>query len=371
MSGKQLKLIEYCFNQLPISLFVNPINGVILVALLWGAIPGSLLGLWLLALMVVTLARYRLLRAFRHRHSNAINRIPWEGAFIAGAGLSGLVWGASGVLLMHPQSYPYQVLIAFALGGMIAGAVPILSCLPQAYIAFAVPTMLPVTLNMLLAGDRIHLNMGLLLLVFSLAMVLSSMRMSQTLLELCDLRLHRDLSNKERKTLERLLRIDEMTGIANRRCFDETIKLEWRRGQREGGNMALISADIDNFKEYNDLYGHPAGDSCLAQVAKAMQDALNRPGDLAARTGGEEFSFVLPNTSLQGAGYIAERLRNSVQALNIPHAGQPDTGKVTISVGVAACDHHKVDTLDSLVQLADEALYQAKRQGRNGVVLAT
>ncbi|HBG95720.1 MAG TPA: GGDEF domain-containing protein [Chromatiaceae bacterium] len=290
---------------------------------------------------------------------------------MAGAGLSGLVWGASGVLLMHPQSYPYQVLIAFALGGMIAGAVPILSCLPQAYIAFAVPTMLPVTLNMLLAGDRIHLNMGLLLLVFSLAMVLSSMRMSQTLLELCDLRLHRDLSNKERKTLERLLRIDEMTGIANRRCFDETIKLEWRRGQREGGNMALISADIDNFKEYNDLYGHPAGDSCLAQVAKAMQDALNRPGDLAARTGGEEFSFVLPNTSLQGAGYIAERLRNSVQALNIPHAGQPDTGKVTISVGVAACDHHKVDTLDSLVQLADEALYQAKRQGRNGVVLAT
>jgi diguanylate cyclase (GGDEF)-like protein len=142
-----------------------------------------------------------------------------------------------------------------------------------------------------------------------------------------------------RKKLETQLRELSRTGLTgspNRRAFDDVLSMEWRRAMRESGAcLSLAPIDIDHFKKFNDEYGHPAGDDCLRLVASAISATVQRPGDLAARFGGEDFALLLPNTDARGAKIIAERVRAAVIALAIPHAGNSARQVVTISVGIA------------------------------------
>jgi diguanylate cyclase (GGDEF)-like protein len=158
---------------------------------------------------------------------------------------------------------------------------------------------------------------------------------------------------------------DGLTGLANRRCFNEAIELEFRRAQRSGQPLSLILADIDLFKNYNDHYGHPAGDSCLRAICDSVEGVLKRPGDLAARYGGEEIAILLPRTDIGGAMHVIEVLRAAVQELGIRHDTSPH-GIVTLSLGVA-CWYPRRQTATSswLVGAADAALYAAKAAGRN------
>lgn len=177
-----------------------------------------------------------------------------------------------------------------------------------------------------------------------------------------------DAANRE---LRRLSSIDGLTGIANRRQFDEAYLREWRRGTRMRRPVALVLCDIDYFKQFNDMYGHQAGDECLRGVAQALQVAAGRPGDWVTRFGGEEFAVILPETDARGASALAERMREAVERLGIPHVGSEVAGAVTISAGVASTVPHEGDRQAELVQWADAALYEAKRQGRNRVVSYT
>jgi len=165
--------------------------------------------------------------------------------------------------------------------------------------------------------------------------------------------------------LSRLSFLDALTGLANRRRFDEALEKEWRRAMRFGTSLALVMADVDHFKLYNDTFGHPEGDRCLAAVAGVLRNALGRAGDLAARYGGEEFVVLVPGLDRAGALALAESLRASCEALAMPHPGSPVAPVVTISLGAAAC--HPGDTLSmaSLLADADAALYEAKHAGRN------
>ena len=173
------------------------------------------------------------------------------------------------------------------------------------------------------------------------------------------------------RRLQTLAGQDSLTGLGNRRTFDEALAKEFRRSRRDKGPLGLVMIDVDRFKTFNDAYGHPAGDDCLRQVGKAIGNAIRRPGDLAARYGGEEFAVLLPDTDEAGAAVIAERIRQSVSDLAICHAANSN-GVVTISAGAAAeIDDDAHTKHEDLVNLADRALYRAKDGGRNVVVCAT
>ncbi len=163
---------------------------------------------------------------------------------------------------------------------------------------------------------------------------------------------------------------DSLTGLANRRAFDEALEREFWRSRREASHLGLIVMDVDNFKAFNDLYGHPAGDSCLRSVGAAIEGALQRFGDCAARYGGEEFAVLLANTDESGAFDVAERIRLAVKRLALAHSGS-QAGCVTVSAGAASIIASGFSSAGVLVQRADRALYAAKRAGRDTVVAAT
>ena len=166
--------------------------------------------------------------------------------------------------------------------------------------------------------------------------------------------------------LEELSRIDPLTGVANRRHFNEMLLREWRRGIREGTPLALLLIDVDFFKRFNDNYGHLRGDECLQAVARALNSAFRRPGDLVARYGGEEFAVVLPNSCGEVAR-VAERCRAAVEALDIPHAKSEVADHVTVSVGISSVMPGDTLSPDYLLDCADKGLYVAKERGRNRV----
>ena len=172
-----------------------------------------------------------------------------------------------------------------------------------------------------------------------------------------------DAANQE---LKRLTSLDGLTGIANRRHFDEVLEREWRRAMRQGEELSIMMCDIDHFKAYNDAVGHQKGDECLRQVAGALAGTLDRGGDLLAHYGGEEFVAVLPGTALSGASFLASQMRKAVIALDIPHPESP-FGQVTVSFGIASAVAMPETDPNDIVGAADSALYKAKRSGRNRV----
>jgi diguanylate cyclase (GGDEF)-like protein len=171
---------------------------------------------------------------------------------------------------------------------------------------------------------------------------------------------------RHNEALKALAESDGLTGLANRRLFEETLARELARARRGDRRFALILSDVDCFKKYNDRYGHVAGDDCLRKVAAAIASGARRPGDLAARYGGEEFALILPDTDLDGAVTVAEGIRAAVAALKLEHADSP-FGQVSLSLGVAA-GRPAAEPDGAWVEAADRLLYEAKEGGRNRVV---
>ena len=165
--------------------------------------------------------------------------------------------------------------------------------------------------------------------------------------------------------LEILSNIDGLTQIANRRCFDFHLQIEWLRLIREFRPLSLIMVDVDKFKQYNDYYGHLAGDDCLLRVAQAMQQVISRSSDLLARYGGEEFAIILPNTNLEGAIVVAKKIQEKISLLNIPHAYSEVKPIITVSLGIASIIPNSELQPDKLVARADRELYYAKQHGRD------
>lgn len=173
------------------------------------------------------------------------------------------------------------------------------------------------------------------------------------------------LQKEAQEELKRLATRDGLTGVANRRSFDDTLEAEWLRGTRDVKPLSLVLIDVDHFKRYNDAFGHQGGDACLKNIAAALTASCHRSADLIARYGGEEFAAILPGTTASGALTVAERIRADVAALALPHPGNEGIGRVSISLGVATVVPDRTLELKELIEAADRALYAAKGAGRN------
>lgn len=207
---------------------------------------------------------------------------------------------------------------------------------------------------------------GLLLSLMAPLVIWFVVRHAASVEELVARRTHElDEANRQ---LASLSLTDGLTGIANRRSFDEHLEQEWKRALRDQLPLSLIMVDIDHFKAYNDYYGHQAGDDCLRQVARMLQSVVARPGDLVARYGGEEFALILPQTD-HGAKSLGEACRATVAGGKIPHHASPVKPVVTVSVGVATMIPGVEDDPSRLIKAADPAMYRAKLLGRNHVVV--
>lgn len=168
--------------------------------------------------------------------------------------------------------------------------------------------------------------------------------------------------------LQRLTNTDGLTGIANRRYFDDYLGAEWKRARRDKLELSLLLIDVDHFKLYNDTYGHVAGDAVLRQVAQSLDASIMRPADLAARFGGEEFAMILPRTGIEGARAIGERICTVVEASQVPHERSTVGRWLTVSIGAASLVPGEHQDIRELVETADRRLYQAKTTGRNRVI---
>ncbi len=176
-----------------------------------------------------------------------------------------------------------------------------------------------------------------------------------------------DIANKQ---LKRMADYDVLTGLANRRKFNKYLESEWKRSAKKGNTLSLCICDVDFFKQYNDTYGHQAGDDALCEVANGLFNAIRRPGDLVSRFGGEEFAIILPDTDHDGAAKMIERGRVAVEGARIAHSESSVSGVLTISAGIATIEPSQLDAeagIKSLLKSADDALYVAKSKGRNCV----
>ena len=168
--------------------------------------------------------------------------------------------------------------------------------------------------------------------------------------------------------INKIATLDGLTQIANRRRFEEHFNQQWRQMARDQASFSLILCDIDHFKQYNDAYGHLTGDDCLRQVARVLEQCVNRPNDLVARFGGEEFAIILPQTKLSGAIRVAERIQAEIAKLKIQHIQSSVSPYVTLSIGIASTIPDPNIYQDTIIDQADQHLYLAKQSGRNRIV---
>jgi len=283
--------------------------------------------------------------------------------------------GALAALNLTPFTLTFLLLLlaAFRLPPVVVTGLMLLSALLQSWLPSLAGDGLLQPADLLSRTVLARLFCGVLLLVLMVLVTNQEQRRMRERLERQKARLAQLVAARTRELtranarLQELTLQDSLTGIANRRCFEETLQAEWRRARRQGTPLTIGLLDVDAFKAYNDLYGHPAGDDCLARIATALAAALPRSGELVARYGGEEFVVVLPGLEADAALAVGERLRRCVSALALPHAGGGAEGIVTLSIGMATGIPVAGMGTDALLAAADGQLYAAKGGGRNRV----
>ena len=403
------KRIELLFNQFPFSIAIACIFAVLVAFKYWDQSNRYVLSAWLAGYLLVSALHYLLVLQYAAsvKEPDKGEDRNWLNDFILFVFLSGVLWGLIGLyfLINNPAVHSYTVFIF--LGGMVAASIGVFAAMPSVFFAFALPALMPVLAWLPFQDQSLINSIGLFMLLFLIFLSISILKLRNLIVDSMSI----DLKNRERlrslekerteastlnDTLEEELRkikdndlqlkrekrkaeelaakllaistMDGLTGISNRRYFDEFLAKEWNRAIRSGAPLSLILCDIDYFKNFNDCYGHQEGDKCLQRIAGLLEEHARRGGDLAARYGGEEFGIVLPETNLESARDIAEQMRIAVENIAIPHEASAINNIITISFGVATIIPQRDQESRLLVSLADKALYKAKKEGRNRVI---
>jgi diguanylate cyclase (GGDEF)-like protein len=332
----------------------------------------SFLGLAAAALLVPVLRladRARFLRAHASHQAGQIGRTPehWALRYAAGIAVTGLFWSIASCLLIGIGADPTLFMFCLMVKSVwVTGAAFRAAASPISVASVIGATLGPASILMACTGNPLLHLLGPLGIIHGCALLRSAALMGGQIRIMLQAEQNLAAANAE---LSRLSGTDPLTGLANRRALDEALVRHWSRAAREHTDIAALMLDVDFFKHFNDRYGHPAGDDCLRFIAARIQLCLERPHDLAGRFGGEEFLILLPATHPAGALHMAERIRASIEAGDMPHAGSV-FGRVSASIGCATMRPVPGEDPSTLIVRADAALYAAKNAGRNRVAAA-
>lgn len=350
--------LQLLYRQSFPAIFVSTFNAALLVAILWPVQDHDVLFGWFGFLLVTAIARLFLFSRYRKAAPQGQDVLSWEKPYFITLILSSLTWGVGGLVIMPSDSFVHQAVILYFLIGMSGGAVSVYSAHRVMTLVTVAAVLLPATGYFLLSGEFVFIGMAIGAIIF-FASTIRATRVLGLAMHQNFLMTHQLEISKEKA--ERLARIDELTGLYNRRAFYEYGKVLTNNCQRNKDELAMILMDIDNFKSINDGFGHAAGDAALKQIGMLLLQRL-RKSDVFARIGGEEFGMLLPATSLNEAALLAEELRKAIQVM--PVAFENKGFNITASFGVTSNEND----IDTLVRQADIAMYQSKRLGRNAVV---
>ncbi len=395
-------------DQAPTAISAGFVAGLISALLFWQMSGKPFILAWFAALCLLFIARIYLTHRFRHTPAEQRNYHSILLSYLLGSVIAGVMWAVLGIYVLNTNGFGEAIIFLLIIGGVVAGTVATHTVILPAFFAFTLPAMLPLIVHLLLQ-DSAQMNLyGGFIAIFTAFLSYSAWRLNKLVVQSLSyqfdnlqllkeleqekdqvMRLYSNLEfdlERRKKTEEQLKAekqkaeelaeslmaistLDGLTGIPNRRHFDASLAKEWNRATRSQTPLSVIMCDIDFFKPYNDHYGHQKGDKCLIQVANVLQEHARRDEDIAARYGGEEFIIILPATSLDNARDLAEQMRIAVENLGISHRYSATNNVVTASFGVATIIPTPEQRPGSLVARADKALYQAKQEGRNRVVV--
>jgi len=408
MQKIKARRLEILYGQSYSNLFLSTLLAVSMTAVFRNHLSQTSIIAWLLIFISVTGIRLYRSHAFSNSENTSSNLDYWFSWHISGVIISGVIWGGFLLLLAQSADITYLSLATICAAGLCAGAATAYSVSLISFLVFSIPLLSPIGGFLVLSEHPTAITMGFFVFLFLITIIAISYQLNKSMTSSLGLQIEKedllaalesekqqvidtnktlenDIQKKiqieakllyEKKNAEEIsnkLRAlstqDGLTGINNRRRFDEALYDEWYRAARLSTPLSLIICDIDKFKEYNDTYGHLAGDKCLTRIAHLIEDSARRAGDMAARFGGEEFVIILPDTESSNAQDIAEQLRSAILDLEIPHETSSVTNIITVSFGVFTTLPEKDLPPETMIEFADKALYQAKGQGRNKVVL--
>jgi diguanylate cyclase (GGDEF)-like protein len=350
-------------------------TAIITAITLWKVADHILLTAWLITMIIVYSMRLATtLLFFRTPVSDPMTE-AWVRRYILWTFLAGLSWGSLSFLLDPAWPAAYQVVLFVVYTGLIAGAFNANSSVFIAFQAFYVPIVVILMIVMLGMRDEAFYALALLFMIYISLMYISSLRFYNQLTYTLKLRFENEAMAQElsisNEKLTHLADIDGLTQIYNRRSLDRFLVAEWNRHYRNQQPLSLLFIDIDYFKQYNDTYGHEAGDNCLIQIAKILKHNAKRSSDIAARFGGEEFAMILPETLDTEAFDIAQKIVSCLHELSIFHSASSVSEHVTMSIGISTFIPQQPNNSELLLIAGDKALYEAKRCGRNCVKQAS
>lgn len=373
VKAEQIRLL---YAQGPAIQILGGLTGIVAVWAFWAAIVHFWLMAWLAAHLVLT--AFRLISTFGFALRSPTEREiieRWGPRYVLGTALSGIVWASLSFAYQPDWAASHQIVLFALFTGVTAASFITNAPYFIAFPAFYLPLVLGLGSAVVAHFGEGSSQLAILLLLYTAVMYFSALRFHGRLARALEIsfenrKLADDLSASNMKLAE-LVDLDDLTGIANRRALDRYLATEWNRHCRTGHSLSMLFVDVDFFKQYNDTYGHDAGDHCLIRVAAMLRAQVQRAGELVARFGGEEFAVILPETDEAHALIVAESIRRSIENLVIPHAGSKISHILTLSVGGATVVPDQMHSPDQLRLLADNALYAAKNRGRNRVAWAT
>jgi diguanylate cyclase (GGDEF)-like protein len=357
-------------KQTAVILFGNLFLASVTFNVYWQRIDSQVLLTWASALLVVVTLRGWVAKTY---DSKPERRSPsqWRALFVASSFLQGATWCSFGVYGHSVLPIEDLTVLIIILTGLTGGAVAGASFSMRSFLAFAIPTLLPLGILLGVDNDSDTQVVGFLMCAFFLVTLRQVFTMHHIFRDSINVSLALEASNvRSEKLAEELYAMstmDALTQVSNRRGFDTLLDAEWQRGQRSESPLAIMIVDVDHFKHFNDSLGHQAGDECLQEIAEELRACARRASDKAARYGGEEFAMILPNTRLEDAITMAKGLCAKIVKRDIQYSHRGQMQSVTVSIGVHSVTPSRFKAVADLVKCADEALYRAKANGRNRV----